>query len=129
VGDYLLHALATGKARSGPQTRRRWLAAHVGILLHRLDARLRRDGESVRDRITMVGFFIVMSFICVSAIGLGGVYFAVGKEIAGIAAAAFVLSNIATSLLIFFRVLSPRVWQLRNLLFFSFLFFFFLFRF
>lgn len=109
VSDYLLHALATGKARSGPQTRRRWLAAHVGLLLHRLDARLRRDGESVRDRITLVGFFIVMPFIGVAGTGLGAAYFAVGKHIAGIAAVIFVVFDILASLLIFTRTISPRV--------------------
>jgi hypothetical protein len=109
VGDYLLHALATGRAKSGAQSRRTRFAAQVGLLLHRLDLRLRRDGESVHDRITLVGFFIVMPFISIAGIGLGGALVAVGKVTSAMVAAVFVVANILTSLFIFYRLMSPRV--------------------
>jgi hypothetical protein len=134
VGDFLLHALATGRVRRAAHHQRGGrVAAWIGLMLHRIDSRLRRDGEAVRDRIAMVGFLIVVPFITLAAIVWCAVMFAEAKFFAAVPPAIFVLFSLFFVAMVLCRAVAPRVGSLWIVFFFFFFFFsfffFFVFRF
>jgi hypothetical protein len=84
VGDFLLDALTSGRMRSAAHQRRGARGvARIGLFLRRVDAGLKRDGDSVGDRIAMVGFLLVFPPMTLAAVVWAALMFAESKFYAG----------------------------------------------
>lgn len=111
ISDFLLHALTTGRIKQSSKKRRLGrLAATVGVLLHRLDARLSLEGDTLRERVCLVGFFISVPFISIAAVFWAATLIAYGKYYAAIAPLVYICTAAVTSTLLFWRRIRPQVW-------------------
>ena len=110
VSDFLLDALATGRIRSAAHHRRGATgAARIGLLLRRIDTSLKRAGESVGDRIAMVGFMLVFPAVALAGVVWAAFMFAESKFWAGTPPAIFVICFVVCTTLVLARIMPPRV--------------------
>jgi len=110
VGDFLLDALTSGRMRSAAHQRRGARGvARIGLFLRRVDTGLKRDGDSVGDRIAMVGFLLVFPPMTLASVVWAALMFAESKFYAGTPPALFVVAFAVCTCLVVTRTMPPRV--------------------